>query len=475
MEGPRDSTADGVSFNSTADTLDRNVEITPPTSPRSPRATADSRDIHGDSNIVPSPPSRSPAREPAKDSAQLQQGSQLPPSTRLYPSFSVLPIVLIYATISILGWVVTCILTFRPLHAKSYGLDFSNENFDSYYYGRTTISNEILNSEKWIPAVRVLRAIAAVFTLPVASAVCASAAVVFVQRNAGKSRLNIRHVMVLADRAWADPASWGPAFLSWKRYGSAFLILTILLNILGVFIYPLQEGFLSFKTIKTPNSLQQIPNVLDIPDQFNRSGLDTSNLVVALTREALNTASGSTMPSNLWPSTGSFNSIFSTGTGSGDVFVAELPSGFNTGLVRQFIPRINSSAEYGTISESDFPTGCDTVPGAFYVKYSNSTGEAQCPGEWAIEACMPYNQAETPWKSTRLPQRFSEELYLNVSASGCLASYYPINNYYLLTINTSAGYFELPNYMNGGVAGPLLDQDPNSICGNDCASEGAIR
>ena len=475
MEGPRDSGGDGVSFNSTADTLDRNVEITPPTSPRPPRATADSRDIHGDLNVAPSPPSRSPAREPAKDFAQFPQGSQLPPSSPLHRSFSVLPIVLIYATISILGWVVTCILTFRPLHTKRYGLDFSNENFNNYYYGKTTISNVILSSEKWVPTVRVLRAIAAVFTLPVASAVCASAAVVFVQRNAGKSRLNIRHVMVLADRAWADPASWGPAFLSWKRYGSAFLILTILFNILGIVIYPLQEGFLSYKTIKTPNSLQQIRNVLDIPDQFNRSGLDTSNLVVALTREALNTASGSTIPSNLWPSTGSFNSIFSSGTGGGDVFVAELPSGFNTGLVRQFLPRINSSAEYGTILESDFPTGCDIIPGAFYVKYSNSTGDdAQCPGEWAIEACMPYNQAQTPWKSTRLRQRFSEELYLNVTATGCLAAGYPYN-YYLLTINTTAGYFELPNYMNGGVAGPLLDQDPNSICGNDCAPEGAIR
>ncbi|TKA34507.1 hypothetical protein B0A49_13230, partial [Cryomyces minteri] len=32
----------------------------------------------------------------------------------------------------------------------------------------------------------------------------------------------------------------------------------------------------------------------------------------------------------------------------------------------------------------------------------------------------------------------------------------------------------LPNYMNGGVAGPLLDQDPNNLCGADCMGQGGI-
>ena len=189
---------------------------------------------------------------------------------------------------------------------QKYGLDFA-VIIDNYGgQGSKSIKNEILNSEKWIPAVRALRAIAAVLTLPVASAVCASAAVVFVQRNASKSRLNIRQVMLLADRAWADPSIYGRAFLRWKHYGSAFLLLAFILNVLGFLIYPLQEGLLSSKTIKTPVSPQQIHDVLDIPDQFNQQNpnlnvLDTQNLVVALTRQSVNTASFSTVLSNLWP------------------------------------------------------------------------------------------------------------------------------------------------------------------------------
>lgn len=37
-----------------------------------------------------------------------------------------------------------------------------------------------------------------------------------------------------------------------------------------------------------------------------------------------------------------------------------------------------------------------------------------------------------------------------------------------MTVNTTAGYFELPNYLNGKVAGFLLKEDPNTMCGDDC-------
>lgn len=39
-----------------------------------------------------------------------------------------------------------------------------------------------------------------------------------------------------------------------------------------------------------------------------------------------------------------------------------------------------------------------------------------------------------------------------------------------ITADTTTGYFELPNYMNGGQAGPLIDGDPDDDehCGYDC-------
>jgi hypothetical protein len=195
MQAQRESAAEQVSFNSTTETLDRNFEITPPTSPRPPLPiTENYKYVRESSNPSPAPPPRSPSRDPLKNS------SEYPPSTRLFRSTSVVYIVAIYSIIAIVGWVVTALLTFRPVDAKKYGLDFAviTDNYGGQ--GSNSIKNEILNSEKWIPAVRALRAIAAVLTFPVASAVCASAAVVFVERNASKSRLNIRQVMLLADR-----------------------------------------------------------------------------------------------------------------------------------------------------------------------------------------------------------------------------------------------------------------------------------
>jgi len=73
-------------------------------------------------------------------------------------------------------------------------------------------------------------------------------------------------------------------------------------------------------------------------------------------------------------------------------------------------------------------------------------------------------------------QDFSETLYLNISivAFGKTDPDDPQANggIYKLTVNTTAGYFELPNYMNGQQAGPLVEGNPNDYCGLDCAPRG---
>jgi hypothetical protein len=37
----------------------------------------------------------------------------------------------------------------------------------------------------------------------------------------------------------------------------------------------------------------------------------------------------------------------------------------------QSVPRINSSAQYKRILESEFPSGCNHTDGSFYVNYTN--------------------------------------------------------------------------------------------------------
>ncbi|KAF8813277.1 hypothetical protein BYT27DRAFT_7181160 [Phlegmacium glaucopus] len=157
-------------------------------------------------------------------------------------------------------------------------------------------------------------------------------------------------------------------------------------------------------------------------------------------------------------------------------FLAQLPSGYNTGLIRQILPRINSSATRETITEADFPANCDTLPGSFYVNYAN----ARPFGNWSLIACMPANQTQSPWKPVRTRQDFSEELYLNLSVSGFkIGSIGPRpdkakvkHGLFKITVNTTAGYFELPNYMIGQSPGPLLDDDPSNFCSLDCIPQG---
>lgn len=98
------------------------------------------------------------------------------------------------------------------------------------------------------------------------------------------------------------------------------------------------------------------------------------------------------------------------------------------------------------------------------------------PKNWSIEACMPGNQSAVPWKSTYHRQDFVEELFLNISVMGYdwqHASEQPpgsphFGGVFKVTSNTTAGYFELPNHMNGGKAGEIIEDDPNNLCGSNC-------
>ena len=116
--------------------------------------------------------------------------------------------------------------------------------------------------------------------------------------------------MALADKGWTDPATYTRMFLTskgWKRYGSSFLLLAILLNILGGVISPLQEVFLSTKTIKIPTWPQMAATLLDIPDQWaaaNDKGSFDSNLIVVMTRSALTTATNTQPQALLWQGAG---------------------------------------------------------------------------------------------------------------------------------------------------------------------------
>ncbi|KAJ5356579.1 hypothetical protein N7517_011188 [Penicillium concentricum] len=419
-----------------------------------------------------------------------------PPSARLHRSGYILSIVFLYIGLAIFAWVVTCYLSFRPITTKHYdlrALDNSNwaepdRNYENPLFGR---------NERWYRAARIIQSVVSVLTIPLTSAVCSSAAVIFIQQRAHKG-ITVRQVMTLADKGWADLATYARIlpFLAtdgWNRLGSSFLLLAILLNLLGSVISPLQQLFLSTRTIKIPTYPTWVNGQLDIPDQFKGNAGDDSNLVVSMTRSALTSTTISEVQSQLWQGA-NVTCVLKYGTqklpqscrygGStlanisqlAEPFLAELPSGYNTGLYQQFIPRFNSSAQYDRIAQTEFPTGCDKIDGAFYVGYTNVTTDPNgLVYTWGMQACMPGDLTTSPWKSTRDRQDFTEELYLNVTLIQYNVNKLNTNQqnstFYKVTLDTTAGYFELPNYMNGKIAGPLLEKYPNSLCGEHCEPE----
>lgn len=277
----------------------------------------------------------------------------------------------------------------------------------------------------------------------------------------------------------------------------------------GASITTLQTIFLSQKTIKVrtddywtavrlDKATAQVFDIADKLDNPSPAGLST-----VLTRNVLKSTSNTTPQPRIWQEGIGCSSANKTQTEQcilgtptlGNLsdlsypYLAQLPVGYHTGLLRQFIPRINSTIKYEAVFPEDMPLDCNSMPHAFYAHYANSTWAPKSswsteifPRNWSIEACMPGNQSASPWERTYSRQSFTETLYLNISVMGYDGTgnwdlKYPDERYtggiFRITSNTTAGYFELPNYMNGGQAGHIIDGEPDDSlhCGFDCKDQ----
>jgi hypothetical protein len=273
----------------------------------------------------------------------------------------------------------------------------------------------------------------------------------------------------------------------------------------GASITTLQTLFLSQKTIKVPATTAYTlysgrTQVVDIPDKFDRSFVEENSLVTILTRNALKSTFNTTPQPRLWQegigcvsSNKSRTEQCVLGTSTlgnfselSNPYLAQLPVGYHTGLIRQFIPRINSTINFERVASEEMPANCGEMLDSFYALYANATWPPAedwnlmggAPKNWSVEVCMPGNQSASPWKKSYSRQDFSEELFLNISVMG----YDDDSNLlegpdspttggiFRITSKTTAGYFELPNYMNGGQAGPIIDGEPDDgdHCGSDC-------
>ncbi|KAK5683196.1 hypothetical protein LTS10_004727 [Elasticomyces elasticus] len=401
------------------------------------------------------------------------------------------------------------------------GVDFDTPSAYGWT-GPSVIHSFYTKNEAWLRAAQVMQSIVAVLTIPLTSAVCSKAAVAFLQQRTN-SNISLRQTMALADRGWTDPMIYFKMLAGgFKRYGTMFLLGATILNILGTtftlgcmysltlrpggVLAPLQAYFVTVDTIKTPTFPGLLSSIADIADQFDPTYMDRrsdNNRITVLARSATTSADVISPQSRLWtgesinctlavkkadlaalPKTciyGAGNTLRNL-TELPDPFLAQLPSGYSTGLIRQYIPRINSTAHREIVTEADFPTDCGRLPGAFYARYgSTNPGYLTMTGwgNWSLEACMPANLSTSPWRATRKRQDFTEELYLNIS----LGASDPTDVYtvpteqgdlFKIKLRTTAGFFELPNYHNGQRPGKLLDDSPVTICSGNCAQQAYI-
>ncbi|RMZ12630.1 hypothetical protein D0864_00657 [Hortaea werneckii] len=405
------------------------------------------------------------------DKATGDEESGLPPSTRLKRSIYTILIALVYSSLALFAWILLCIQSFRPITTRSYRLNVVD---GSVYYDFTSHggpypqTSPYVRNEEYFQCARVVQALTSVLTIPLTSALCSKAAVAFFQRK----------------------ASMG----------------------LSAIIAPLTQVFLSTSTIKVPAHPSTSEDVMDIMDYFADADKysfeedwenDDNNRVSLQTRNFLTSASTYDLQPRIWQE--NYNCSWDMqsqkhkqlpdacktgGTTFGDLlslkapYLAQLPKDYNTGVVRQFIPRFNVSIFRENITEQGMPRECNVdQPGIFYVNYANEAKVepiGYTAGDWSLEACMPANQGTSPWKATRSRQDFTEILYLKLRTIAHLdmSMDFPevpqtSTGYHIfkITLNTTAGYFELPNYMNGQIAGPLLTNGPSLHCGIDCPGQ----
>ncbi|KAK2763568.1 hypothetical protein CKAH01_15960 [Colletotrichum kahawae] len=410
-----------------------------------------------------------------------------PPVTQ---SRSLIPAYLVagYATLSIFAWVTTCVMTYRSLwplkFTKQYVMDYQSES----YGGNIILIRETVEKNRdWYQRIRVLQSVIAVLTLPLTTSVMSAAAVIYVQRSSHD--LSLRQLIALADKSWTDVIAI--MTVPGGRHKTPFLIVAIAVYILGGLLSPLQEAFLSVLSTKVTYAPGASSYLADIPEQFKYTGraYAEDNSVVLITRGLLETTSSSQPQAQLWQGSGyacsdsqevdgkRISETCRFGTTLEDItkleapFLAQLPAGYSTGLIRQFVPRINSSADVDLVTAEDFPKSCETMPGSFWASYFSEAGGRSYPAypPVSIQICMPGNLTTTPWKRTRDRQSFTESLYLNIS----FEQTEPKIAYWKISMNTTAGYFQLPNEWNQ-TAGELLGKDPfgpEGACQRGCEKQ----
>jgi hypothetical protein len=132
----------------------------------------------------------------------------------------------IYIPLILVPWALTCVMSKRPIGAVS------------YHNQRGLSDQEMRRMENWTTATNVLNSIGSLVTIPILSALIAQAAAVYSEKHGKRQDFRLKHLVVLADRGWANPSILGTTW-GWKGREStrvrSLLHFASIVILLGVF------------------------------------------------------------------------------------------------------------------------------------------------------------------------------------------------------------------------------------------------
>ncbi|CAG7966195.1 unnamed protein product [Penicillium salamii] len=391
-------------------------------------------------------------------------------------------IVSLYACCLLVAWSIIC--TFSRHLLVPLPKDFYNNTMLGTAKQEADAHAHINVNLRWYRTARVLWGVASVLTLPLASSVCSFFAVGYVQAQKYPKRgPTLRQTLTLTDRGWTNPRVIFSFFRHSRKECTSFLWVALALHLVGGIINPLQQLFVGQgigTIIFPPTELHTFYDITSLTDTHSLAYRD-SGATVARLRPTLVTAHASGTSNYIWQGNSScrlntansespslfkcqratVNSAPYTPSNSTlDLFTSPMVPRTNTGMLRQFAPRMNSSLSWTDIQIEDFPRNC-SVGNGFFRNYTSPIDE-NSGRYYSLSVCMQGNLSHTPFKRTRDRQDFNETIFISTNYFADEAS--PGNATWRLTLSSTLGYFELPNKRRGGSYGPLLDKDPLLNC-----------
>ena len=255
----------------------------------------------------------------------------------------------------------------------------------------------------------------------------------------------------------------------------------------GLLNAPLQQYYIGQETFKFQTvQAAGLAGATDVLNLFQDGPVGNNRLLPARLRNELASVSHNDFQPNTWqegashcssnssngfsisPECNQGGATFDSYAVLQSPYVAQLPAGYQTGLMTQFMLRMNSSVSLISVSRTAFPSNCNATSGAYYMEYTYNTTVLN------VQVCMPDSVSQSPWKASRDRQDTTDTMFLDIHSGACKVCASSVfdsdsleNITLKLTVNTTLGYFELPNYNNSGNAGPLLAKDPYETCPGD--------